>query len=655
MANRLSPEGGSPVAPNLVQGYEVLEMIGEGGMATVYKVKSNADQALFAIKVLKSDLAKEPGAVNRFKQEVKAAAKLTHPNLVATYEIGETRGGTPFFVMDFVDGRNLSSMLLESKRLNSKRVLEILIPVCEAIEHAHSKGVVHRDIKPSNILISKDGLIKVVDFGIAKVAMTATTGNTGNLTQTGEVFGSPLYMSPEQCMGEPSDVRSDIYSLGCVMYELLVGDAPFQGANPIKIIFGHINSKPAAISKLVKNEGDKRLYGLEAIILRCLEKKPEDRYQTVRELHDDLESVLNEKTPVNALNSPARRRSLMKNAAIIVGLIGVACGAGYFTFTGMTHSHVSETPAPSHNSQDMDKLVASFSNEIRAHPDEEYWYIMRGITYRESGQLTNALMDFTMAISKNPKSAKAYRERGWTYAKLEDWNKAIENNTKAIELDPKLSDAYIGRARDYIATGEFQKSYDDASKAIELNQHNPTAYLNRATASFEMSNYKQCMADCDSAVALDPADPHLRILRSRVAEKLHDYSKGIDDLTFILSKKPDDVPRRVERAYLFNQTGKFDQAIADADKAREIDAKHMGTYIAKATALEGLGRRDEAFAEFQKGLSIDPLNSEIYKKRGDVRLKLGEIQKAIADYDEALKLWPGYREADEARSRALSK
>lgn len=654
LANRLHAREKEKQQLTFGDGYEVLDKIGEGGMASVYKVRSKADGTLFAVKMLKAELAKDPLAILRFKQEVKAAAKLTHQNLVATYELGETDDGTPFFVMDYVDGSNLSALILEEGKLSVERSLDIFIAMCEAMEHAHSKGVVHRDLKPSNVLVNAQGLVKVVDFGIAKVLISGTTtGNTASLTQTGELFGSPLYMSPEQCMGEPSDERSDIYSLGCVIYELLSSNPPFEGANPIKIIFGHLNETPARFAKATMGDGAKRLLSLEAIVFCCLEKRAADRYQSVHDLLRDLNNVKEGKPPSIAKNSRGARRNVLKKVAAAVGIVGLA-GAAYFGTTTLTHNEKSPVAAvPKQDNEAVKKLIASFTTEIRAHPDEDYWYIMRGTTYRENGDMVNALMDFTMAISKNPKNAKAYRERGWTYALMEQWQKAADDNTTAIELNPKYADAYIGRARDYAALDQPEKALADSSKAVELNPRNPMAWLNRSGSLYTLKNYKKAMEDCDQCVKLNPADPHPRILRSRIAEKLGDMQKNIDDLTFIISKRPDEVPRIIERAFSYNQIGKFDLGLQDADRAKGLEPKNVGAIIARAVALIGLGRTNEGFEEFDRGLEADPNNSEIWKRKGDTYAKMGQRSKAMECYDTALKLWPAYQDAIDAREVLL--
>ncbi|MGH9549446.1 MAG: serine/threonine protein kinase, partial [Terriglobales bacterium] len=264
--------------PDLGDRYEVLEMIGQGGMGTVWKVHDKAIDKMLAIKILRKELASDRFAVKRFEQEARAAVDLTHVNLVAVYGYGTANNNdAPYLVMDYVDGESLADTLKREVYLNFDRVIGITSQICEALAHAHAKGIVHRDLKPSNImLIKNDGqldMIKIVDFGIAKV-MPTVNEQTKNLTQTGDLFGSPLYMSPEQCEGESIDARSDIYSLGCVTYELLTGKAAFAAENPIKTILKQINDAPPALKSLVSVPD-----GLAEIVRRCLEKDPSSRYQ----------------------------------------------------------------------------------------------------------------------------------------------------------------------------------------------------------------------------------------------------------------------------------------------------------------------------------------------------------------------------------------
>jgi serine/threonine protein kinase len=274
--------------------YDVSSIIGEGGMGTVYRVTDRKLNKELAVKVLRLELAQDQEAVQRFEQEAKAAAGLTHPNLVAIYDVGMTPGGAPYLVQDYIEGKNLAQEIQAQVYLDVQRSLDIFVQTCHAIEHAHGKGVIHRDLKPSNIILEQSvagkDLVKVVDFGIAKVLRTATaSGGAAALTQTGEIFGSPLYMSPEQCKGENVTKRSDIYALGCLMYETLTGKAPFAADNPIKVILKQVQESPPSLNTAFKSLEIPD--SLNSVIMRCLEKEPANRYQAVTDLCQELKLV----------------------------------------------------------------------------------------------------------------------------------------------------------------------------------------------------------------------------------------------------------------------------------------------------------------------------------------------------------------------------
>lgn len=278
----------------LEERYEVLCRIGEGGMGNVYKVMDKMLNKVFAIKVLRSDLAKDRNVVSRFKQEALAASRLTHVNLASVYSSGESRTGAPYLVMDFLEGPSLEQLLKKDGHLEPKKALNVFIEICDALEHAHAKGVIHRDLKPGNIiLVDNEERVKIVDFGIAKV-LPKPGAETLKLTFGEEVLGSPIYMSPEQCRGDQLDIRSDIYSFGCMMYETVCGRPPFVGDNPIKTILKHLNENTANLALHLKEAELPR--GLEYIILKCLQKDPEDRYQTVFDLRMDLQNIKDNKT-----------------------------------------------------------------------------------------------------------------------------------------------------------------------------------------------------------------------------------------------------------------------------------------------------------------------------------------------------------------------
>lgn len=271
--------------------FRIGDLIGAGGMGSVYKAEDASLKSTFAIKVLRPELAKDPIACSRFEHEANSVQNLTHPNIVAVYEYGISQSGAPYIVMDYVEGKSLEEILEENVFLEPNRVIDLFIQVTDAVAHAHKKRVIHRDIKPNNIIVkSSNGtdIVKIVDFGIAKV-MPEADKTTQGLTQTGELFGSPSYMSPEQCTGKRLDGRSDIYAIGCVMYEALSGKPPFRGENAIQTILHHINDEPEDLSKRSSNLNipDQLSY----VVMRCLEKQATNRYQSAEELKADLEAI----------------------------------------------------------------------------------------------------------------------------------------------------------------------------------------------------------------------------------------------------------------------------------------------------------------------------------------------------------------------------
>jgi eukaryotic-like serine/threonine-protein kinase len=271
--------------PRLLGGrYELDGVVGRGGMAEVYRARDIRLDRIVAIKTLRTDLARDQIFQARFRREAQSAASLNHPNIVAVYDTGEdmaTGIPVPYIVMEFVDGRTVRDLLQEGHRLLPERALEIIDGVLRALDYSHQAGIVHRDIKPGNIMVTRNGDIKVMDFGIARAMSDAQS----TMTQTAQVIGTAQYLSPEQARGERVDSRSDIYSTGCVLYELLTGRPPFTGDSPVAIAYQHVRENPVPPSLV---EPDVPPWA-DAIVLRAMAKSPADRYQTAGEMRTDLQ------------------------------------------------------------------------------------------------------------------------------------------------------------------------------------------------------------------------------------------------------------------------------------------------------------------------------------------------------------------------------
>jgi serine/threonine protein kinase len=268
----------------LSQNYQIVEKIGIGAMSLVYKAVQDPVKRPVAIKILKKGLSQEGNLVKRFLAEAKALSRLNHPNLITIHDIG-TRNTQPFYVMEYIEGKPLSKILEQENHLKPQRAINIFDQICSALDHAHKHNIIHRDLKPDNIMLVNNALnkdqVKLIDFGIAKLSLDSQIISQ-KLTQTGEVWGSPVYMSPEQCAGKTVDMRSDIYALGTVMYEVLTGKMAFNGNSVADVVLKQLDETPPAF-KIIRPDLDIPK-SLENIVFKCLQKDANKRFQTMQEL-----------------------------------------------------------------------------------------------------------------------------------------------------------------------------------------------------------------------------------------------------------------------------------------------------------------------------------------------------------------------------------
>lgn len=263
--------------------YEIVKSIGEGGMANVYLANDKILDRKVAVKVLRGDLSSDDRFIRRFQREALSVSNLSHPNIVEVYDVGE-EDGEYYIVMEYIEGKTLKQLLKKRESLTLTEVIDIMTQLTDGIAHAHESYIIHRDIKPQNIMIQDDGRIKITDFGIA-MALNAT-----QLTQTNSVMGSVHYLPPEQASGKGATVKSDIYSMGILMYELLTGTVPFKGDNAVEIALKHMKDKIPSIRK----QDPSIPQSVENILMKATAKNPRNRYDSAREMHDDLVTCLTE-------------------------------------------------------------------------------------------------------------------------------------------------------------------------------------------------------------------------------------------------------------------------------------------------------------------------------------------------------------------------
>jgi eukaryotic-like serine/threonine-protein kinase len=286
--------------------YELGEILGFGGMSEVHLARDLRLHRDVAVKVLRADLARDPSFYLRFRREAQNAAALNHPAIVAVYDTGEAEtptGPLPYIVMEYVDGVTLRDIVHSEGPLPAKRAIEVIADACQALNFSHQHGIIHRDVKPANIMISKTGAVKVMDFGIARAL-----ADSSSVTQTAAVIGTAQYLSPEQARGDKVDARSDVYSLGCVLYEILTGEPPFIGDSPVAVAYQHVREDPVPPSQRHNDISP----DLDAVVLKALAKNPDNRYQSAAEMRADLVRVHSGESPdAPKVLTDAERTSLL--------------------------------------------------------------------------------------------------------------------------------------------------------------------------------------------------------------------------------------------------------------------------------------------------------------------------------------------------------
>jgi serine/threonine-protein kinase len=377
--------------------YRLDGLIGRGGMAEVREAQDEILDRGVAVKMLLPRFAQDEGFIERFRREAQASASLSHPNIVAVYDTGE-QDGLPFIVMELVRGRSLAEVI-SAGGLTERRALEVTAETCRALSYAHSKGLVHRDVKPGNILLGEDGQVKVTDFGIARAV------NAETVTQTAAVLGTAAYLSPEQAQGHPVDGRSDVYSLGVVLYEMLGGRAPFAGDTAVSVAYMHVQETPTALRDLDPSIST----AAEAIVFRAMSKNATNRYQTPEEMAADIELALGgqqvaapavlraEETAIldAAVTRPAARpaeadRRRRRLGYVMLAIISVlaAAAAVYFLATLLAEEPVETVTVP--------------DVQNRTFQEAEELLGTRGLTARYIGDVFSETVEPGRVVTQNP-------------------------------------------------------------------------------------------------------------------------------------------------------------------------------------------------------------------------------------------------------------
>lgn len=464
-----------PDAPSFGERYQFIKKLGKGGMGAVYKANDSALEKTVAVKILLPGLSRE--SIVRFQQEAKAAAKLQHPNIVKVLDFGQTPTGDLYLIMDYVGSDSLEDSIEHSKRLPLERALPIFIQITAGLQHAHANGVLHRDVKPSNIMISEKDTdnVQLVDFGLAKLQ---SERDSQRLTSTGARVGSPLYMSPEQASGSEVDTRSDIYSMGCLMYKVLTGKPPLQGETYVETIMMQRDEVPPLMSDI--ECGCSFPDEVENLVARALRKDPNDRFQSASELKEALIALADEfllDSPVEIEELPPEpvaprvmEESMLRKAdplakkkliaAISVGAVGLLAAvlflAHRFDESEAVHATIGSASAPEFfGDTTADEL-------IDAHRHDDYGEGEEHALERKSRSKPEQMIRASTVQTTKWNLDEKLEKRGWGHH-MAGWGDAnAKQMLHQASLDPELQ--HIAKDRDMqvaVESGRMQQLWRD--------------------------------------------------------------------------------------------------------------------------------------------------------------------------------------------------
>jgi len=651
--------------------YKVLERLGTGGMGTVYKVHHQLLDRTLAVKVLNAGISADERVFRRFDQEAKASGTLQHENLIGLQDYGVTDDGIVYFVMDYLQGTSLADEIVRLGRIEEKRAISIFMAVSRGLAHAHSKGVIHRDLKPSNIMLVHDDngheLAKIVDFGIAKRQTV-----DAKLTQTGEVFGTPLYMSPEQCLGKDVDARSDIYSLGCVMYETLSGVSPFTSENAIQTIFRHVSEDPVPLHKVCS--GFTVSKGLEQLVAACLERDPEHRIQSAQGLTINLERVECGKSPLEskalskALSKLERGTLSAKQVALLLAFFLVGCLLCVYVLfrQDQTMRHVTELDVmPERPDKYKGKTLAELNQAIERDPKSATAYSDRGYFHRNRDERDNAIDDFTKAIifDREGLPSKALLARSELFRITEKENKALADASEAIRLSPLWSWPYVQRARVETSLEQYHRAIEDEDKALSLiGSDTPPGLLGAAFSDLSVNydflgNHQMALNAATRAidnVNSGPADAGRAdnlywayLSRSQVFTHMHRLDEAIADLEQTNQIHHKESQPWAYLAYAYAQKDDMTRALDCMKHAMRLEKFPARGHRFEGEMYRAAGKWIEAEGAYSTETSLEPWFALGFAERAMSEIALGEMRGTQSDLRRALQLRP---ESVEARS-----
>lgn len=661
--------------------YRIEALLGQGGMGRVYKAYDKDLDRTVAIKVVREGAIGQSDALKRFKQELVLASKISHKNILRIHDMGDV-GGLRFISMAYVEGQDLQHIIRDNPKMPMERVLKFAQQIAEALAAAHAEGVVHRDLKPQNLLVDKTDQIYVCDFGLAKSFEEGAIG----MTRTGAFLGTPRYMSPEQVEGKPADGRADLYAFGLILYELVAGDVPFTGESTLKVMYQRIQEKPKSPKTLNPDLPN----WLVRLIMRCLERDPDARYQNAYEILADLQGSTNSLAGVSrsGISRSGSQSVIIQipefahhkwvwvvSGAIALLLIALAIPPIRHLIPGFSGGSGGSTSAGI-PTLSQGKFVAVLPFRVLGD-DQALGYVAEGLKESLSSklfQIKGVRLAPESAVAKfSDKDPLAKIARGLGSNLIVEGILQGDENKMAIIVS--LLDAsdggkkmwtqqFTGTPKDILSIEDQVSGQLITALDVKMSNEELASTIARPTDNADAYDLylrgRQAYrgADRDKAIATSidfyqkalEKDPGFALAYTGLADaSLETYNVKKDSFwaqkALGAAQRAEELKENLPEVHfslgsIYQATGKNDQAISELKRGLQLSPSSEAGYVRLGSAYLAAGQKDEAIASFKKAIEVNPYNWALHSALGQAYFNLGENAKALEEYKSVTQLEP---------------